>query len=349
MAVTSAAMATPSYERLSASASLPDVKRAGSALEWQEWVNADDWQRQTGLDLSSVASETLGVSGGRAALGAMSLSQQQLHKQSTAREFGPSALGLFRQRSGSSSQRVSNGRLSGRSGSPTLMRVGFRGRMQQRATTVHSAPKLVNMNQGEWGAVMMQRSVPGMPQATWRDNRRRASADGRTPGLVPLERRSVGASPVAQQQQRARRQEELRQRRLQKQRQRQQQKRQPCKGQPQSAHPDSELETGSGHDQFSPTSTRSNFRAENAPSSGLRTAATTGANVSTSPPKANSTRNGSGSQSAGDFDLGYARKMALKSECAMLVKEGDTLIKQYASCSCHEPLEASQSTTACSL
>eukprot|EP01043_Picozoa_sp_COSAG02_P044406 COSAG02_NODE_3963_length_5980_cov_16.337528_10_plen_341_part_00 len=335
MALFSEAMATPSYERQSISAGLPEVARADSALEWQEWLNAGDWQRQAGFDLSSSGSSgTLGVGGGAAAataaaaaagFGAMSLSQQQLHTQSTAREFGPRALGLFSQAPGSrSSQRASNGR---RSASPTLMRVGFRGRMQQRATSVHSAPKLAKMNQGEWGAAMMQQSTSGVPQATWRGNRRRqASADGRAPALVPLGQRSRPASPVAQL--RARGQEELQQRRLQRQQKRQARKRQ----QPQqSFRPDTQLEAGSGRDQFSPPSTRSSSRAAKVPRPDLRMPATS-ATVSTSPPRDNSARHGSRPQSAADFDDGYARKMALKSECALLVKEGDRLIKQYASC-----------------
>lgn len=302
----SEAMATPSYERQTFSSGLTEVARAGSALEWQEWLNAGDWQRQAGFDRGSLGAGTLRADGGgalaaaaaaAAAVEATSLSQQQLHTQSTAREFGPRALGLFRQSGSRSSQRASNGR---RSASPTLMRVGYRGRMQQRATSVLSAPTLAKMNQGEWGAVLMQQSKGQVPQAIWRGNRRLASADGRSPALVPLGQRSRRATPVTeQQQQRAKRQEALRQRRLQKQQKRQ-------------------LHEHQQHQQ-----------SPKVPSAQLQVPAT-GATVSVPPPEDNSTHHGSGPQSAATFDDGYARQMARRSECALLVKEGDMLIKQYA-------------------
>ena len=290
--------ATPSYDRQSAppsftqgGRSLPDVARGGSALDWQEWLNGD-WQPPAAEPSSTP------TAGGVAAGGMTSLSQQQLHTQSTAREYGPAALGLFRRPMGSRSAQRSN--YDRRSASPTLMRVGFRGHMQQRATTFQSGPNQANMNQGEWGAAMMKQSAGEIPRATWQGNRRRTSADGRAPTLAPLGQRSRRASPSTQQQHRAKRQEELRQRRLQKQEQQQQRKQQQQQQQPK--------------------------QQQRVP--------VTGTKLSTSPPKDSSERRepDAGSPSEPTFDDNFARKMALKAECTLLIKEGDMLLTQYASC-----------------
>ena len=309
--------ANPSYDRHSApqsfaqgGRSLPDVARDGSVLDWQEWLNGD-WQPPA-AEMSSSP-----TTGGVAAWGMTSLSQQQLHTQSTAREYGPAALGLFRRPTGSRSiQRANYDR---HSASPTLMRVGFRGHMQQRATTFQSGPNRANMNQGEWGAAMMKQSAGDMPRATWQGNRRlTVSADGRAPALAPLGQRSRRASPSTQQQHRTKRQEELRQRRLQKQEQHQKQKQEQQQKQKQKQQQQQQQQ-------------------EQQP--------VTGATLSKAPPQDSSKRCESevASPSAPAFDDNYSRKMALKAECNLLIKEGDTLLTQYANC-CVASLQLSRAT-----
>eukprot|EP01046_Picozoa_sp_COSAG06_P061655 COSAG06_NODE_13610_length_1239_cov_5.185965_1_plen_293_part_10 len=190
----------------------------GQNLDWYQWLNTQ-WQKPvqpaspTGSDpLSPAARSRSSGSIGRAQMPSTSLSQQQLHKQSTAAAYGPAAMRLFRQ----PNQRASRSRAGRRSLSPTLMRVGTSGHMQQRATT--SQPS--EPHQGSLGATMMMRqSAPAGPKASWQGNRRRISAGGRAPALTPIQRRSgsgaASLSPTQQREQRAKRQGELRQRRQQ--------------------------------------------------------------------------------------------------------------------------------------
>ena len=211
------------------------------SLEWYGWLE-NQWSGQGASPLEAEWSQN-GL--GRARQGSMtgspksgesradkkapelvSLSQQQMHTQSTAACYGPAAQKLFHQ-PGRSRQR---NRSSHRSASPTLVRLGVNGHMRQRATTSHAGlggQAAQVANQGMLGAGMMTQKQPwGRPHATWVDNRRVTA--GPSGGASPLpahgtrkaHRLSQLSQPATREQgqvQRALRQKDLRQKRQQRQ------------------------------------------------------------------------------------------------------------------------------------
>jgi len=295
----------------------------GQNLDWYQWLNTQ-WQKPvqpaspTGSDpLSPAARSRSSGSIGRAQMPSTSLSQQQLHKQSTAAAYGPAAMRLFRQ----PNQRASRSRAGRRSLSPTLMRVGTSGHMQQRATT--SQPS--EPHQGSLGATMMMRqSAPAGPKASWQGNRRRISAGGRAPALTPIQRRSgsgaASLSPTQQRQQRAKRQGELRQRRQQNQK-RSGRTPEAHTGPPTAGDAPNRQQQGPGD----LTHTRSRTHGDLRAAGGTR-----GSTAESQRDEVGESSRRRNSESTPEFDDDYTLKLSRRTECVALINQGDALLKQYA-------------------
>ena len=203
-------------------------------LDWYQWLETQ-WGGQGASPLEADWSQhgpgrgsptgSLKLDGTQPAQRLVSLSQQQMHTQSTAACYGPAAQKLFHQQV-HSRRRISSGQ-GRRSVSPTQVRIGTNGHMRQRATTSHGGGPRADQtaNQGTLGAGMMTQTKPwGRPLATWVDNRRvsrpaslsavRASnADARRNHRITQLSQPVTREQT--QQQRALRHKELRQKRQQ--------------------------------------------------------------------------------------------------------------------------------------